>query len=167
MSPRSSAPTVRRGPVEGAIRAAGPFTPACDYEVAFTVDRPAGDSGTPEAWMRLIFEGAPRPLRWFMVSGWVLLTCRLERGRGKGQILGWPIRQRGDHSITDMVETRIGLDSYLVVGVDAGSITLATLVRYTTRPRLARAIWALVIPLHEVILRTVVRRAARNAAART
>ena len=162
MSPRSAAPTVRRGPVEGAIRAAGPFTPACDYEVAFTVDRPVGDTGTPEDWMRRIFESAPRPLRWFMVSGWVVLTCRLQRGGGESQVLGWPIRQRGDRTITDMVETRIGLDSYLVVSVDAESVTLATLVRYTSRPRVARAIWVLVIPLHEVILRTVVRRAART-----
>jgi hypothetical protein len=162
MSPRTAASTVRRAPVEGAIRNAGPFTPACDYEVAFRVDRPAGDVGTPESWMRRIFEGAPRPLRWFMVSGWVVLTCRLQRGGGESQVLGWPIWQRGDHTIADKVETHIGLDSYLVVSLDAESVTLATLVRYTSRPRLARAIWVLVIPLHEVILRTVLRRAAQT-----
>jgi len=44
-----------------------------DYTYACEVTAPGTDGRTAEQWARAVFEGAPRPARWFMLAGWVVV----------------------------------------------------------------------------------------------
>jgi len=153
----------QRTAVPSAVRAVGPFTEECDYEVAFEIERPEGRTLSGEQWARAMFEDAPLVLRWFLIVGWTAITCQLGPRRSPTGVLGWRLGRASADTAVLAVEAWIGLRSRLVISVDTDTVTVASFVRYTGRAApLARAVWAATIPLHERILPYLLTSAARR-----
>lgn len=103
----ASAPArARRTAVLQAVRAVGPLTEECDYEVAFEIERPEGRALSGEQWARAMFEDAPRALRWFLIVGWTAITCRLRPRRSSTRVLGWTLESAS--SDTAVMRSRLG-----------------------------------------------------------
>jgi hypothetical protein len=63
-----------------------------DYDDCFTAPRAATDDRTPEQWARAVFEGAPPPVRWFLVNGFRYgLGLRFGPQPSPEHVLGWAI----------------------------------------------------------------------------
>jgi hypothetical protein len=124
-----------------------------DYEFAYAVDRPPGRTLSAEQWARAMLEGAPPAARWFLIVGWIAITCRLRPRRSPSRILGWSIESSSPEMVTIVVEALIGLTSRLVVSVDDRNVTVGSFVRFhgPLKP-LARVVWAAAVPLHERML---------------
>lgn len=129
---------------------------ACAYEIA---TRP-GDVRTSEQWARAVWEGAPSPMRWFMLAGWrLVLRLRLGALGSPDHVLGWPIVERG----ADETVCRAGsgfLDACNSFRRLDGKVVWSTFVSYD-RP-LARLIWPPVSVIHRLIVRASLRRAERQ-----
>jgi hypothetical protein len=132
-----------------------------DYDDSFVAPRAAADDRTPEQWARAVFEDAPRPVRWFLVSGFRYgLGLRLDRQPSPEHILGWAIIDRSPDSV--MIESRSWfLTSRLVFRTETTHVTQSTYVRYDRR--IAAIIWPPVSMLHRQIVPRILRHAARRA----
>lgn len=129
---------------------------ACAYEVAVAPN----DHRSAEQWARAAWEGAPAPLRWFMVAGWrLVLRLRLGPPRSADHILGWHIIvRRPDETVCQL---RSGfLDAYNTFLLVDEHLVWSTFVTYE-RP-IARAIWPPVSLLHRPLVRYALRRAASH-----
>lgn len=127
---------------------------ACAYEIAID----PGDSRSSEDWARAAWEGAPTPLRWFMLAGWrFVLGLRLGPRPSPDHILGWQIVDRdADRTVCQL---RSGLLSALnTFRVSEGRFIWSTFVIYD-RP-LARIIWPPTSVIHRILVRIALRRAA-------
>jgi hypothetical protein len=108
------------------------------------------DRRSSEQWARAVFEGAPQPLRWFILTGWILgLGLRLGPRRSTSHVLGWRILS------TTAGTTVLGVESFLlqarlVVQVDEARVLHATFVRYNRRP--ARLIWPVAAQIHRRLI---------------
>jgi hypothetical protein len=161
--PHWKAPPAQRAGVAQSVRAVGRFTEECDYEVAFAIDRPEGPRLSAEQWARAVFEGAPRAMRWFLIVGWTVITCRLKPRRSPIRVLGWHIEDVTPDTVVLVARAWVGLVSRLVVSVDVDKVTVASFVRYTGPvAQVARAVWAGTVPLHERILPALLTSAARR-----
>lgn len=157
-------PVAQRVAVSPAVHAAGPFTDGCDYQSAFAIERPDGQDLSAEQWARALFEDAARAMRWFLIVGWTVITCRLRPRHAASQVLGWHIECRCPETVVIMVRAWVGFTSHLVVSVDTATVTVASFVRSTGPARpVARAVWAATIPLHERILPYLLTSAIRRA----
>jgi hypothetical protein len=128
---------------------------ACAYEVAIAPD----DDRSPEQWARAVWEGAPAPLRWFMLAGWRLgLGFRLGPRNSADHVLGWRIVDRGaDETVCQL---RSGfLNAHNMFRKADGTLVWSTFVTYE-RP-IARVIWPPASLLHRLLVRIALRRAAR------
>lgn len=133
-------------------------TYTCDYEDSFMAELTAGDARSPELLARAVFEGAPRPVRWFLVTGFRFgLGLRLASQSSPEHILGWEILERTTDSITLQTQSWF-LTSRLVFRRDGLQLTQSTLVRYDRAA--ARVMWPPVAILHRQIVPRLVRRAA-------
>jgi hypothetical protein len=154
--PRDSRPPrapARRAAVPPAVRAVARFSEGCDYEAAFTVERPEAGLLPAEQWARTMFEQAPLALRWFLILGWTAITCRLRPRHSPDRVLGWQIEQASPDAVVLVVRAWVGLTSRLVIWRDADAVTVATFVRYSgPATPVARAVWAATVPLHERML---------------
>src|SRR4051812_47227226 len=78
-------------PTTGSARVALDPDFACAYEIGVA----PGDHRSSEQWGRAAWEGAPAPLRWFILAGWrFVLGLRLGPGHSADHILGWQIVDR-------------------------------------------------------------------------
>ena len=128
------------------------------YSDSFEAELAPGDGRSPEQLTRAVFEGAPRPVRWFLLAGWRMVLClRLGRRRSPAHVLGWAIDERALDSITLGARSWF-LTARLVLRVDPSRVTQSTSVRYE-RP-IAAAIWRPVSMLHRQIVPRLLRRAA-------
>ena len=129
---------------------------ACAYEVAVAPN----DHRSSEQWARAAWEGAPAPLRWFMVAGWrLVLGLRLGPQRSADHILGWHIiDRRPDETVCQL---RSGfLDAHNTFRLVDERLVWSTFVTYE-RP-IGRAIWPPVSLLHRPLVRYALRRAAAH-----
>jgi len=134
-----------------------------DYTYACAVT--ASDTGnrTAEQWARAVFEGAPRPMRWFLITGWVLvLRLRLAPLRSPQHILGWTILASTPTSIT-LTSDAVAFRTHLVVDVQQSQIVHATFLRFERRR--GRVLWIVTNPIHRLTIRYLLGRAARLAPA--
>jgi hypothetical protein len=158
--------TVRRIAVSPAERALGSGDAAVDYEVAFRLDNPDRGELRPapaEDWLRNMFEMAPRSMRWFLIVGWLGLSCRLHLGPSPAAILGWRIESTSTDRSVIAVHAWIGFTSRLVLTLDGHGVTVASFVAYTRqRKGAAPALWAMTAPLHERLLPYLLGQAARR-----
>jgi hypothetical protein len=127
---------------------------ACAYEIAIA----SGDKRSSEEWARDIWEGAPPPIRWFMIAGWRLaLRLRLGPLHSPDHILGWRIVARS----ADETVCRLGsgfLDAHNIFQRVDGTFVWSTFVTYERRG--ARVIWPPVSLIHRLLVRISLRRAA-------
>jgi hypothetical protein len=119
------------------------------------------DDRTPEQWARAVFEDAPRPVRWFLMTGFRYgLGLRFGPRPSPEHVLGWAIIEREPDSLT--LESRSWfLTSRLIFQTEASRVTQSTFVRYDKR--IAAIIW----PPASILHRQIVPRLLRYAAART
>lgn len=136
-----------------------------DYADAVALTPRQGDTRSPEQWARAAFEGAPPPMRWFLLAGWrAVLRLRLGPRPSAGHVLGWRIADADAETIRLVVESPL-LDARLLLRVAGGSVVLGSRVSYARA--IARPIWAVVTPVHRLAIPYLLGRAAsRWAAAR-
>jgi hypothetical protein len=107
---------------------------------------------------RATWEGAPRAVRWFLLTGWLAgLGLRLGPRPSPDHVLGWAIESATPAEI--VLEAR----SWLIEGrnrvrVEGTRVRCTTDVRYERR--LGRAVWALAVPIHLRMIRYLLERAA-------
>jgi|SRR4051812_39559440 hypothetical protein len=131
-----------------------------DYRDATAVAVPPGDDRPPEAWLRTVFEGAPRPLRIVLRVAWrVGLGLRLGPSGSPDHILGWTIAARSEHAVRVTARSPL-LTAVLVLRLAGGDAVMTTNVRY--RRRLAAPVWAAARPIHRRIVPWLLDRAAAH-----
>lgn len=141
-------------PTTGSVAASQEHDFACAYVVAIAAD----DNRSSEQWARAVWEGAPAPLRWFMLAGWrLVLGLRLGPLHSSDHILGWRIVDRGPGETVCQLPSGF-LDSHNVFRKVDGTFVWSTFVTY--RRPVARVIWPPVSLLHRVLVRIALRRAA-------
>jgi len=143
-------------PTEGSIGVPDEYDFGCAYEVAIA----PGDNRTSEEWARAVWEGAPTPLRWFMVVGWrFVLGLRLGPRSSPDHILGWRIVHLDPDVTVCKLRSGVLSASNVFRKVDGEVFVWSTFVVYT-RP-MARVIWPLVSSSHRLLVRIALRRAVR------
>jgi hypothetical protein len=132
-----------------------------DYSDSFAAETATEDDLSPEQLARTVFEGAPRPVRWFLLVGFRYgLNLRLASRTSPEHVLGWAIIDRQANSIT--IESRSWyLTSRLLFQTEEARVKLSTYVRYD-RP-IAKVLWPPVSILHRQILPRLLRHAASHA----
>jgi hypothetical protein len=147
----------RRTAVTDAVAASA--RPA-DFVCAYEVDFAPGDERSAEQWARDAWEGAPAPLRWFMLAGWrLVLGLRLGPRSAPDHILGWSITRCTPDETVCQLESRFLSASNIFRRVDR-RLVWSTHVTYD-RP-IARVIWPPVSLLHRPLVRIALGRAARR-----
>ncbi|MFI0770221.1 DUF2867 domain-containing protein [Streptomyces sp. NPDC021218] len=161
MTTPPAAPRARRTTVPGALAARYDLAGA-HYASAFALPVPRAGALTAEQWARAVFEGAPAPLRRFLVLGWTLgLGLRLGPRTSPRHVLGWAVSDAADHSLTLTARSPLVL-THNVVAVEDARVLWATFVRFD-RP-VGRPLWALAAPVHHRTVPRLLGRAARAAA---
>ncbi len=144
----------RTSPKAGSTAAPREHDFACAYEIAIARD----DNRSSEQWARAVWEGAPAPLRWFMLAGWrLVLGLRLGPRHSPDHILGWRIADRGPGETVCQLHSGF-LDAHNVFGKADGMLVWSTFVTY--RRPMARLIWPPAALLHRLLARIALRRAA-------
>lgn len=129
-----------------------------DYKDCFAAELATGDDRSPEQCARAVFEGAPRPVRWFLVAGFRFgLGLRFGPWPSRTHVLGWEIMARTADSITLQAQSWF-LTSRLVFEIRGVHLTQSTLVRYDRG--IAAVLWPPVSILHRQIVPRLLRRAA-------
>jgi hypothetical protein len=105
-----------------------------------------------------VFEDAPRLLRWFIVSGWIVgLGLRLGPRRSRRYVLGWSVVSNTPEVIVLGVGSFM-LTARLVVRVAESTVVHATFVRYERAP--ARIVWPVAAGIHRRVVPFLLGRAA-------
>lgn len=129
-----------------------------DFCLVLEQSRAEGDRRSAEQWARVVFEGAPTPVRIFLTLGWrLVLGLRLVPRHEDSHVLGWSITEERAAKLV------LELDSWLmhaanVIQVDGGHVTWTTYVHY--RNRLAPVVWVIVLPIHRLTISMLLKRAA-------
>ncbi|SHF38478.1 hypothetical protein [Streptoalloteichus hindustanus] len=131
-----------------------------DYQDAFAVPVDTSARDGAERWVRAVLDDAPAPLRAFLRFGWSLFGARLGPYPSPAHVMGWRIGENEPDHVRLEVEWTIGLRANLVLRALPTSVVLATFVQLDTRA--SRVLWPALIPLHQLILRYVLSRAARS-----
>ncbi|NUP49922.1 MAG: DUF2867 domain-containing protein [Catenulispora sp.] len=136
------------------------------YSWACELSAPDAKSKTAEQWGRAVFEGAPAPVRGFVVLGWTqVLRLRLGPRPSGEHILGWrisgPAPGFGKEGESLLLESRSGLiTAYNVAVVNETGVLWATAVRFNNP--VGRLFWRLAQPIHQLTIPRLLRRAART-----
>lgn len=128
------------------------------YEDTFHVA--TGGPRSPEEWARAAFEGAPPPVRLFLLFGWrAVLGLRLGPRPSAEHVLGWRITNSGSETIHLTSRSPL-MAAQLVMRVEGPGVTLSTHVSFEGRG--GRPVWALVGPIHRRLIPYLLGRAARR-----
>ena len=131
-----------------------------NYAAAFAVTTEQPATMTARQWAVAVFEGAPAWIQWCIVFGWRhVLGLRLGPRPSDGHVLGWAIAD-GDlvaGSTALVAESRL-LRACNIVAVEPAAVTWVTLVHYSHGA--ARPLWAVARPLHHLVIRALLDRAA-------
>lgn len=130
-----------------------------DYQDAFSVAVPDAMPDSAEKWLRSVFEGAPAPLRGTVRFCWRLLGAELGPFPSPAHIAGWRIEESHPDWVRTDVLWALGLRAQLVLRTAPGSVVLSTAVE--ERSLASRLLWPLLVPVHQLILRYQLSRAAR------
>ena len=118
------------------------------------------DRRSAEGWARAVIEGAPRLLRWFVVTGWIVgLRLRLGPRRSTDLVAGWEIVSSTPTAVILAVGS-FALSAHLVVQVEDSRIIHSTFVRYDRWP--ARFMWTVAAPIHRRVIPYLLEHAART-----
>jgi hypothetical protein len=121
-----------------------------DYVDAFEVTRSGTGTPSAEEWARAVFEGAPRPVRWFLLTGWrLVLGLRLDSRMSPGRVLGWRIAANEPDLIRLESQSSL-ISARLILRLSGSTAVLSTRVHYA-RP-LTRLLWTAIGPIHRQAL---------------
>lgn len=129
-----------------------------DWRYAAQVAAPASVDAL--AWARANFEGAPRPMRIFLVVGWMLLLLDGPPRSDDRHVLGWPITHASLTTVVLRRRSRLGVQATLVFTARDKTVTFASAMTYTSR--FGRMIWAAVAPTHRWAVGYVLTHAAKD-----
>jgi hypothetical protein len=129
----------------------------------YTAGVSASASADALAWARASFEGAPLPMRIFLVGGWTLLLLDGRPRSDASHVLGWPIARATPETTVLQRRSRLGMHATLVFTARDEMVTFASAMAYTNR--LGRIVWAGVAPIHRWAVRLVLTHAANVIAA--
>lgn len=108
--------------------------------------------------MREVLEGAPRPVRWFVLFGWrVGLGLRPGPWPSPTHVLGWRVVSRTPQVVILTQQSAL-VSAHLLLRVEESQVVLATFVRYEHRA--ARAVWTIGSIVHRRIAPYLLTRAA-------
>jgi hypothetical protein len=147
---------VRQVAVPPAARALGTLS-HIDYADAFLAEILPAPDRTPEQWARAILEDAPISVRTRLLAGWSAIGLKLDVGRSGRSVLGWEVRRSTPEFVLLGADSRIGMPGELLFGLQQHVLLFATFVEFTNP--LARAVWAVVEPVHIPVVRSVLERA--------
>ncbi|MFE7120234.1 hypothetical protein ACFU99_32905 [Streptomyces sp. NPDC057654] len=160
-----AAATLHTGRVEVADAARGVGGLAADdwaEAVAVTTGGSALLPRSPEQWARSVFEGAPGPMRWFLVTGWrSVLRLRLGPRPAPTHVLGWRIVTMSTDVIV-LEQTSALMTARLVLRSEGVRVVLTTFVRYEHGA--ARVLWPFAALTHRRAVPYLLRRAAARPA---
>ena len=133
--------------------------PRSGYAAAFELSRAATDTRSPEQWARAAWEQAPPLVRRLLVAGW-RIGLGLRLGPQGTHVLGWALTTTNDRAV--VLDARSGLmTARNVVELRDNRLRWTTFVRFDKRP--AGTLWFLAAPVHHVMIRYLLRRAATHA----
>ncbi len=105
-------------------------------------------------------EGAPLPVRWFLLLGWRAgLGLRLGPRSSPEHVLGWRIAAREPDAVRLELQSVL-MTAELVLRVAGSTAALASSVSYTRRA--ARPLWAMALPVHRRVVPYLRRAASRS-----
>jgi hypothetical protein len=110
------------------------------------------------AWARATFEGAPLPMRAFLVAGWTALMLEGRPRSDATHILGWPIVQSAPQSAVLQRQSKFGIKATLLFATEPSAVTFSSAMVLTSR--LGRMVWTVVAPVHRWTVRVVLSHAA-------
>ncbi|MFI6519724.1 hypothetical protein ACIBF1_29480 [Spirillospora sp. NPDC050679] len=127
-----------------------------DYRDIFITDIRAGDTRSPEQWMRAITEQAPQPMRFIIPIGW-RVALGLRRCPSPDNVFGLQVLDSTpDHCVLEGRSTLVTF--HIVVTLDEARAALTTLVRFETP--LGRFAWVFGGPIHRRFAPHMLRQAA-------
>ena len=112
---------------------------------------------TAERWARAMLEDAPAPTRAQLVVGWTAIGLDLTLPTSARGVLGWRIAYRTRETLVLSAGSRLGLAGNLVYAVRPEGLHFATFTQQTNR--VARAAWERIVPQHQGIVRSLLRKA--------
>ncbi|SFQ76885.1 nitroreductase/quinone reductase family protein [Amycolatopsis rubida] len=129
-----------------------------DFTSTVDIERPDRDKRDALQWARAVWDGAPPPMRGFLRAGWLGLglTTRLSPDR----VLGWAIASATPDRVVLEAPSPL-LTTRNIVHLDADRVYWTTEVTYDRFP--ARQLWAVAVPIHELVIPARLRHAAGQA----
>ena len=135
-----------------------------DYADAFEVRVRERDRRSAEQWARAALEQAPLPVRWTARTAQRdLLRMQLAPRSAPGHIVGWRIRTSRPDVIVLEAQSPLLRGAIVARRVEPTRLVVSTYIFYS-RPRSARAVWAVVAPVHRKVVRYLLGRVASDAA---
>lgn len=125
---------VERKPVPEVVGVIDPM-PDPDYTDAYEIDISGAAPRSSEQWARSVFEGAPRPMRWFLLAGSrVVLGLHLGPRHSADDVLGWHVLGRAPNSVTLELYSWF-LSCHVVFWADDTRLVFSSSIRYERKDR--------------------------------
>ena len=133
--------------------------PRIDYCDAFLFGVGSTHDESAEDLIREVLEGAPLTVRAQLLSGWSAI--RLNVGNGSERcVLGWKVRRTVPDHVLLGADSRIGMPGELLLKKEGDALLFATFV--AQRNLAARALWAVVEPVHVRVVREILGQASQR-----
>lgn len=130
-----------------------------DYCDAFLFDAGSPHDESAEEVIREILEGAPLAVRTQLLSGWSAIGLQVGKSFQRS-VLGWEVRRTGPEYVLLGADSRIGMPGELLLKKDQSALLFATFVAQLNP--LARALWAVVEPVHVRVVRDILDKAGQR-----
>jgi hypothetical protein len=130
-----------------------------DYCDAFLVDVGSTHDESAEDLIREILEGAPLAVRTQLTSGWAAIGLKVGN-TSKRSVLGWHVRRTVPDHVLLGADSRIGMPGELLLKKERDALLFATFV--AQRNLIARAVWAVVEPVHVRVVRDILDQASQR-----
>jgi hypothetical protein len=133
--------------------------PRVDYCDAFLFGVGAPHDDSAEDLIREVLQGAPLAVRTGLLSGWSSIGLRVNNTSERA-VLGWEVRRTEPDYVLLGADSRIGMPGELLLKKEDDALLFATFV--AQRTLIARAVWAVVEPVHVRVVRDILDRASRR-----
>jgi hypothetical protein len=133
--------------------------PRIDYCDAFVFDVGSTHDESAEDLIREVLEGAPIAVRTQLLSGWSSIGLKVGKTSGRS-VLGWRVRRSTPDHVLLGADSRIGMPGELLLKKEGDALLFATFV--SQRNLIARAVWALLEPVHVRVVRDILGQASQR-----
>jgi hypothetical protein len=136
--------------------------PRIDYCDAFLFGEGSTHNASAEDLIREVLDGAPLAVRTQLLSGWTSIGLKV-RNTSTQSVLGWEVRRSAPDHVLLGADSRIGMPGELLLKKEDGALLFATFV--AQRNLIARAVWAVIEPVHVRVVRDILSDASQRLAA--